>query len=134
MTGGSLKRLPKGSGTILVADDDQDIQDLTQRILRFAGYTALPAMDGPSAVETLRRHPEVRLVLLDLNMPGARGVETVESLRQVRQGVPILVMSGYTEPETRERLGSQEVDGLLEKPFQPPELIDRIRRALGEDE
>lgn len=125
--------LPQGSGTILVADDDAEVRDLTGRILKLAGYTALEAVDAPSTVETLRAHPEVRLVLLDLNMPGAPSCgQTVGKLRQIRDEIPILVMTGYPESETRSQLGGQQVEGLLEKPFQPPELIARIRDALGE--
>ncbi len=125
--------LPQGSGTILVADDDAEVRDLTGRILKLAGYEPLEAADAPSTVDSLRDHAEVRLVLLDLRMPGAPSCgQTVGKLRALRAEVPILVMTGYPESETRSQLGGQQVEGLLEKPFQPPELIARIREALGE--
>lgn len=126
--------LPQGSGTILVADDDAEVRDLTGRILKLAGYTPLEAADAPAAVEAVRRHAEIRLVLLDLSMPGAASCgRTVARLRELRGDLPVLVMTGFPERDTRAQLAGQEVEGLLEKPFQPPELIAFIRRALGED-
>ncbi len=129
-----MKRLPQGSGTLLVADDDAEVRNLTRRILKFGGYEPLLTEDFPSTIEAFRDHAEVRLVLLDLTMPGGTCGQAVHALRQMRPDVPILVMTGHPEKETRERLGEERIDGLLEKPFQPPELIAWIRRALGEDE
>ncbi len=129
-----MKRLPQGSGTLLVADDDAGVRLLATRILKLGGYKPLVAKDFSSALETFREHDEIRLVLLDLNMPGGTCAQAVLNLRQIRPEVPILVMAGHPESETRARLGDAQVDGLLEKPFQPPELIAWIRQALGEDE
>lgn len=127
--------LPRGTGTVLVADDDAEVRDLTGRILKMAGYTPLEAADAPSTIERLRTHPEIALVLLDLRMPGSPSCgETVGKLRRIRPGIPILVMTGFPERDTREDLGEAVINDLLEKPFRPPELIHRIRRALGQDD
>ena len=66
-------------------------------------------------------------------MPGTRGAKTVEKINEMRPEVPILVMTGSHLDGTRSLLGPNKVAGLLEKPFQPPELVNQIRRALGED-
>lgn len=125
--------LPRGSGTILVADDDAEVRDLTGRILKMAGYTVVAAVDAPSTLEKLAEHPEVRLVLLDLNMPGSPSCgKTVEKMRALRSDVPIFVMTGLPESESAAELGGQPIERFLEKPFQPPELIGWIREALGE--
>lgn len=126
--------LPQGSGTILVADDDREIRDLTRRILQMAGFDVVEAEDAPSTIEALEQHAEVDFVLLDLQMPGAQSCgQTVKRLRELRPDVPIYLMTGFPESETRKQLGNQQVDGRFEKPFQPPELIMGIRRALGQD-
>ena len=63
----------QGSGTILVADDDVGILEVTGKLLELAGYTVLLAENSPVAVETLRENAGiVRLVILDLTMPGAK--------------------------------------------------------------
>jgi CheY-like chemotaxis protein len=126
--------LPRGSGTILVADDDAEVRDLTGRILKLAGYTVVMAADAPSTLERLAEHPEIRLVLLDLNMPGSPSCgRTLEKLRTMRSDVPVFVMTGLPENESSAALGGQPIARFLEKPFQPPELIQWIREALGED-
>lgn len=126
--------LPQGSGTILVADDDAEIRDLTGRILKMAGYAVVEAEDAPATVEALARHAEVDFVLLDLKMPGVTHCGmTVKRLRELRPDVPIYLMTGFSERETQLQLQGQKVDGLFEKPFQPPQLIAGIRQALGED-
>lgn len=126
--------LPRGSGTILVADDDAEVRDLTGRILKMAGYTVVVAVDASSTVARLTEHPEIRLVLLDLSMPGSPSCgKTVEKIRAVRSDVPVFVMTGLPESESRAQLGGQPIERFLEKPFQPPELIGWIREALGED-
>lgn len=123
--------LPEGSGTILVADDDASIREVTGKLLELAGYTVLLAEDASSAVETLRENAgAVRLVLLDLCMPGGEGAETYDSLREVVPGIPILVMTGYPELETRQQLGEREVAALVEKPFQPLRLFQILHDIL----
>lgn len=118
----------------MVADDDPEIRDLTGRILKMAGYAVVEAEDAPTTVEALAQHAEVDFVLLDLKMPGATHCGlTVKRLRELRPDVPIYLMTGFPESETRVQLQGQKVDGLFEKPFQPPQLIAGIRQALGED-
>ncbi len=125
--------LQGGSGTLLVADDDAGIREVTGKLLEMAGYTVLLAEDSPSTVKTLRENAAaVRLVLLDLTMPGGEGARTYDSLREIVPEIPILVMTGYPEPETRRQLGTREVVALIEKPFQPPELFKILRNVLGD--
>jgi len=123
--------LPGGSGTILVADDDESIREVTGKLLELAGYTVLLAGDSPSTVETLREHASaVRLVMLDLCMPGGEVAETYDLLREIVPGIPILVMTGYPESETRRQLGGREVAALVEKPFQPLRLFQMLHDIL----
>jgi len=124
--------LPGGSGTVLVADDDGSIREVTGKLLEMAGYTVLLAGDSWSAVETLRENAAtVRVVLLDLCMPGGEGAETYDALREIAPEIPILVMTGFPESETRRQLGGREVAALIEKPFQPLRLFQILRDLLG---
>lgn len=125
--------LQGGSGTILVADDDAGIREVTGKLLEMAGYTVLLAADSPSTVETLRENAtDVHLVLLDLTMPGGEGAQTYDALREIVPGIPILVMTGYPEPETRRQLGTRQVVALVEKPFQPAELFKILHDVLAD--
>jgi two-component system cell cycle sensor histidine kinase/response regulator CckA len=130
-----MSYLGRGSGTILVADDDAAILEVTGKLLELAGYTVLLAEDSESVVETLRENADVvRVVILDLTMPGAEGGQNVDYLRKVVPDIPIIVMTGYPEPQTRQKLGTREVAAFLEKPFQPPELFKLLQTLLGEKE
>lgn len=123
--------MPRGSGTILVADDHTEVRNLTARILEMAGYDVVTAIDAPSTLAVFEKHVEdVRLVLLDLSMPGAGAGETVAGLRKLKPEIPVFLITGYSEVETREQLGGHQITGWIEKPFKPMELLARIRKTL----
>jgi len=122
------------SGTILVADDDTAVQLLIGRVLKMQGFSVVTAVDGPSVVEALKSHGEqIRLVLLDLTMPGMSGAEMIRQIKEVRPEIPILVMTGHREADILPQLEAGEITGFLGKPFKPPELLEKIQQALGED-
>ncbi|MCP4654671.1 MAG: response regulator [bacterium] len=121
-------------GKILVADDDAAVQLLLGRLLKMKGFSVVPAVDGPSVVEALRSHGgAIRLVLLDLTMPGMSGIEMMRQIREVRPDVPVFVMTGHREGDILSQLDPGEITGFLGKPFQPPELLAKIQQALGDD-
>ncbi len=120
--------------TILIADDDAAVQLLLGRLLKLKGFSIVEALDGPSVVEALRSHgEEVRLILLDLTMPGLSGIEMMRQIREIRPDVPILVMTGHREGDILSQLDRDEIAGFLGKPFQPPELLETIQAILGDD-
>ena len=111
---------------ILVVDDDAPILLLMRNLLREFGFEPVAAASGPQAVEeATRRKPD--LILLDRNMPGMSGDETLRELRAADglTGVPVLLVTGEPiEPDEIERLG---VAGAVLKPFDVPSLIHTIR-------
>jgi two-component system, OmpR family, response regulator len=114
---------------VLVVDDDPPIRELMRNILREFGMDPLVAGSGEEAVELARTEtPEV--ILLDLNMPGLSGEETIAALRAVDAlaEIPILILSGEPmDPAELERLGAR---GAVQKPFDLPRLIEEIRQAV----
>ena len=121
---------PTGSGTVLLADDDPAILKMTERVLQIVGYRSIAATDIGESLAALREH-EIDLVLLDLHMPGMKGRPTIEEMRRLRPGLPIIIVTGRTEEETRKELGSEIDVGYLEKPFELPAMIAEVRRATG---
>lgn len=129
-----MTRSEQDRGTILVADDDSAVQLLLGRLLKMNGFSVVPAGDGPSVVEALSSHGgEIRLVLLDLTMPGMSAIEMMRQIREIRPDVPIFVMTGHREGDILSQLDLGEIAGFLGKPFKPPELLEKIQQALGED-
>ncbi len=119
-------------GTILVVDDEPALRSMAKRVLTGAGFDVLSAADGREALALFRERPrEIRAVLLDPTMPGLSGVE-VMSARAIRADLPVVVCSGYGEAEIASRFGTERPGALLSKPFQPMELLSRVREAIEE--
>jgi CheY-like chemotaxis protein len=114
----------------LVVDDEQTVRIFAQQALEHNGYRVLLAENGEEAIEVLAAHPEVVAVLLDLTMPDISGDEVARHLRSIRPSLPILLSSGYSETEARERFGAAEVTSFLEKPYRAVTLLEKLS-ALG---
>jgi PAS domain S-box-containing protein len=121
----------RGSGTILVVDDDQEIRELAAESLERAGLSVLCASDGREGVETFRKHrDEIRAVLLDRTMPDISGEEAFDEIRRIRSDARVVLVSGYSEERAAQHFADEDLAGFLKKPFLPETLIERIRGAL----
>jgi CheY-like chemotaxis protein len=121
----------RGEGTVLVVDDEEVIRDVASRLLQVIGFKSILAREGEEAVARLQEAGDsVRLVLLDLTMPRMGGEETYRQLARLRPGLPIVLMSGYPEPEVMGRFSETGLAAYLQKPFRLPALVEVIRRCL----
>jgi two-component system cell cycle sensor histidine kinase/response regulator CckA len=120
-----------GTETILLAEDDESLLALATKILSREGYTVLAAHDGQEAVEMFERDRErIRLVLVDDVMPRMGGKAALARIRSAAPRIPAILCSGYTwslDGQTQEAAGIFEI---LPKPWQPRELLRRVREAL----
>jgi CheY-like chemotaxis protein len=120
-----------GSETILLAEDDASLLALATKILSREGYTVIAARDGQEAVELFERdHERIRLVLLDDVMPRMGGRAALVRMRRAAPDVPAILCSGYTwslDGQVQEAGGVCEI---LPKPWQPRELLRRVREGL----
>src|SRR5262249_27192299 len=118
----------RGTGTILVVEDEEAIRSLARAILERAGLKVLTASDGNGGLALFREHAgDIRAVLLDLTMPGMDGGEVLEHIQQVRPEVRVLLCTGYSEQDITTRLHGFRPAGFLRKPYVPAELIERLR-------
>lgn len=123
--------VPKGTGTILVVDDEPALRKMAAMILENSGYSVLAARDGRDAVEIFRQHAaEITAVLLDMTMPIMGGHEAFKLIREIQPGVPIIMSSGYSETFAREELGPDAVAGFVQKPYSAGKLVKSIQEAL----
>lgn len=114
--------------TILVVDDDHKIVDLVALYLRRDGYSVLTAHDGREALELARRkHPD--LIVLDLLLPELDGTDVCRLLRAESQ-VPIIMLTARSTDDDKLRGLDLGADDYLTKPFNPRELMARIRAIL----
>jgi DNA-binding response OmpR family regulator len=116
------------NGAILVVEDEQAIADLVRAYLRREGFDVVWARSGEQALEELSRHP-VRLVVLDIGLPGIDGFEVCRRLRS-RTGVPILILSARDDEVDRVAGLEAGADDYVVKPFSPRELVARVKAIL----
>lgn len=120
-----------GSGTILVADDEDHIRRLVKAMLDRTGFNVLLAADGTEAIAIYRELAEqIDCVLLDLTMPHLGGEETFQELRRIREDVKVIMSSGYSEREVVERFLGKGLSGFIQKPYQIQALVDTIRKVI----
>jgi two-component system cell cycle sensor histidine kinase/response regulator CckA len=117
----------RGTGTVLVVDDEGLLLTMAETILTDFGYKVLTANNGQKALQVLAQ-PGVKidLIVTDLVMPGMGGRELIERIRQQGSDVPIMCTSGYVLPEDK-----QTSAGYLQKPFTSSELLRKVKAALG---
>jgi DNA-binding response OmpR family regulator len=116
------------NGAILVVEDEQAIADLIRAYLRRDGFDVIWARSGEQALEELTRHP-VRLVVLDIGLPGIDGFEVCRRLR-ARASVPILMLSARDDEVDRVAGLEAGADDYVTKPFSPRELVARVKAIL----
>ncbi len=123
--------LPAGTETILLAEDEPAVRELTRRLLERRGYRVLPA---GSAAEALAKADAfdgpIHLLLTDLVMPGGSGVELAGELAPKRPGTRILFMSGYSHDVLAQQGLAAPEGRLLLKPFTESGLLLHVREAL----
>ncbi|MDO5084332.1 MAG: response regulator transcription factor [Arachnia propionica] len=114
---------------ILVADDDPMIRNHLARILTRHDFTALTASDGVEALEVAKQsRPD--LIVLDVMMPRADGREVLARLRRRGDWTPVILLTGVGQSGTRADALEKGADDYLNKPFDPAELVARIRAVL----
>jgi len=119
----ALREQFRGSGSVLVVDDDEAVRSVARHMLERSGFTVLTARDGCEGVATFEANrDEVALVLLDLTMPTLGGEEAFRAMRQVRPDVRVVLMSGFSSHELASRFGSEGMAGFIQKPFRVDEL------------
>ena len=124
---------PRGSETVLLVEDQQEVRKLAAAVLRRFGYRVLDAGSAHAALELAATLSEpINLLLTDVVMPNMTGRELAARLRKTRPDVKVLFMSGHAGAA----IGRDEPPGadvqLIAKPFGPEELAARVRAVLGE--
>jgi PAS domain S-box-containing protein len=123
----------RGSGTILLVEDEDDVRDFAREVLKSGGYAVLEARDVADAermaiVDTRR----IDLLLTDVVMPGMSGRELARQLSALRPEMKVLYMSGYTDEAIVHHGVPDPSVVFLPKPFSPAALLQKVRETLGE--
>ncbi|HET7601600.1 MAG TPA: response regulator, partial [Gemmatimonadales bacterium] len=116
--------------TVLIVDDEPAVRELARRGLEGSGCRVLEAADGSEAVDLVSRHGPPDLLLTDLMMRGMDGATLAERVRLRWPTLPILFMTGRLDQHDRIEAAVPEAD-MIEKPFMPEELVQRVYGALS---
>jgi len=130
---GAPVELPRGTGTVLVVEDEAAVREIACAILTDLGYRVLEAADGEEALLVFGANTaSVDLLLTDVVLPGkVRGRELSERVRMVRPEVKVLFMSGYTENSIVHHGRLDDGVQLIGKPFKREQLARKVAEVLG---
>jgi PAS domain S-box-containing protein len=122
---------PTGKETILLAEDNDMVRHLAQRIINRLGYTVIEACDAKDAIRIgMEYSAPIHLLLSDVIMPGMNGIDLYDRLQKVRPGMKVLFMSGYAEDAVVRQDVLPAGTEFIQKPFNAKDLANRIRQAL----
>jgi CheY-like chemotaxis protein len=121
-----------GAPHILVVDDDGTNRMIVRAVLEKEGYQITEAADGDAALEILKLGVPFDLMVLDLDMPKVSGDEVLTEVRSSLStaGLPVVVLTGTTDPDAEYRLLEKGADDYIRKPLDPPRLAVRVKAAL----
>ncbi|GFO54942.1 hypothetical protein GMSM_19490 [Geomonas sp. Red276] len=121
----------RGTETVLIVEDEEQVVSLIGTILESHGYTVLTALSAEEAMECCRRHPEeIHLLLADVVMPTMNGRELQARVEEIRPAIRTLFMSGYTADIVADRGVIREGADFLSKPFTATVLTKKVREVL----
>jgi nitrogen-specific signal transduction histidine kinase/ActR/RegA family two-component response regulator len=127
------EELPRGSETILIVEDGEDVLKLAGRILNRQGYTVLETTNGSEALRICKEEKQpIHLILTDVVMPQMSGRELIERCREVRQDFKAIYMSGYTDNTITHHGILEKGMNYIQKPFTIEILTRKVRQVLDE--
>jgi len=124
---------PKGSETILLAEDDGEVRKITRNILEGSGYKVIEAVDGEDAINKfMLNKDEIQLLIFDVIMPRKSGKEAYEEVKKIAPGVKALFTSGYTADIIHRKGVLEEGLNFIPKPVAPDNLLKKMREVLDQ--
>jgi two-component system cell cycle sensor histidine kinase/response regulator CckA len=122
----------KGSGTILLIDDEKMILDVGIELLEELGYTVQTAMSGQEAIDVFdKNRAEIDMIIMDMIMPGMGGGEAFDRLKEMDPAIKVLLSSGYSINGQATKILQRGCDGFIQKPFNMNQLAEKIQGVLA---
>jgi len=128
------EELPRGTETVLVVEDDGSVREVAVNILRMQGYKVLEATGGEEALIICEKEKNpIHLILTDILMPHMTGPQLIRQLKQVRQDLKVLYMTGYTDESVVHQGILEKGVKLIHKPFTIKKMARKVREVLDKN-
>ncbi len=124
------KKAEPGEKIILLADDEPMLSDLLAELLETNGYSVIKVSSGKEVLTVLTEEIKVDLAIIDYNMPGISGLETIAEIRKLNLNIPIILSSGSMWVNQEFDLSSYKIDGQLNKPYEFEAMLATIRKFV----
>ncbi len=129
-----FQKAVNGGETILVIEDEEKMVYLLRKTLLRHGYKVLVALDGEQAINLYQRHKQdIGMVLLDIGLPKTGGWGVIVKLKEQNPNVKLIVTSGYIEPELKSKMQRAGVEGFIEKPYSPDDVVQMLYASFAAD-
>lgn len=123
-----------GTETILLAEDDIDVRELTRVVLEEFGYTVIAAVNGEDAINKFKESKDkIHILLLDIVMPKKSGEEVYKEIKKIEPATRVLFISGYPSNVIHGKEILDEGLDFISKPVPPQELMSKLREILAKD-
>jgi len=125
------EQILEGSGTALVVDDEPQVLSACADVLKQMGYEVLLAGNGKEAIESYRQNKDrIDIVILDVIMPGMRGGEVYDKMKEITPRAKVLLLSGYSVDGEASEILERGCNGFLQKPFSLQELSGKLKEVI----
>ncbi len=122
--------MSRGTETVLLAEDDDEVRILMRTVLKDAGYQVIEAVDGEDAIQKFKENDKIDLVVSDIIMPKINGKEMYREIKKIRPEIKVIFTSGYTADIIHKKgVFDLGLDFVL-KPVAPGEFLQKVREVL----
>ncbi len=123
----------KRGATVLIVEDFKDTADIICRLLKKKNFRPIPAYTLAEARQRLNMH-HLDVAILDINLPDGSGLDFLREIKAVRQELPVIMLTAYTESDNAIQSLREGADDFITKPFENDYLIHSITRALEKND
>ena len=128
-----VSALPQGSERVLLIDDDRTVAGMVEQILKSLGYKVVVKTDSLLALDSFKNNPfAFDIVLSDQVMPNLTGLNLAEKFMEIRENIPIILMTGFSEKISAEKVYEMGIKGYLEKPVIKKNIAELVRKILDD--
>jgi len=125
-----ISETDQGSHCLLVAEDDKNSMEYIKALLELEHIIILEANTGIMAVNQVKNHPEINMVLMDLKMPEMDGFEATRQIKLLRPELPVIAQTAYSFTEEKEKAKQAGCDDYLSKPIKKMTLLEKIYQHI----